>query len=238
MNHMSSEFYDMAGDAIKEHTGGRDIQILIMTCAALNAARVQLPAIMSALLNQVKPQVTSSITISGYDSVLCGGLLTLAREKAEESWELRRFRGEHQMRTVTGQLSLVAGKTEGSFWHRGKHFMLEIQRSGTAEKSELDKLNTNDFFTSLPDPTGSITVRCWGHSRQPITELFEYVQKQFLESTKLTVVEMGAHGDKESQRNKRPLSSIDLDPKMMQDITKEIEMFFHKDSQTWYENSV
>lgn len=227
----------MARDAIKERTGGRDIQILIMACAALNAARVQLPAIMSALLNQAKPQVTSSTTISGYDSALCGELLTLAREKAEGDRKLRRFRGEHQMRTVTGQLSLVAGKTEGSFWHNGKHFVLEIRRSGTAEKSELDKLNTNDFFTSLPDPTGSITVQRWGHSPQPIIDLFEDVQKQFLESTKLPVVEMGAHGDKKSQRNKRPLSSIDLDPKMMQDITKDIEMLFHKDSQTWYENS-
>ncbi|KAI4664279.1 uncharacterized protein J4E79_003782 [Alternaria viburni] len=237
MNYMNSEFYDIARNAIKERTGGRDVQILIMTCAALNAARVQLPVILSALLNQVKPQVTSSITISGYDSVLCGGLLTLAREKAEESRKLRRFRGEHQLRAVTGELSLIAGETAGSFWHKGRQYMLEIQRSGTAEKSELERLRTNDFFTSLPDPSGSITVRCWGHSRQPITELFEDVQKQVLESTQLTVVEMGAHGDKKSKRNKRPLSSIDLDPKMMQDITQDIEMFFHKDSQAWYENS-
>ena len=35
MNYMNSEFYDIARNAIKERTGGRDVQILIMTCAAL-----------------------------------------------------------------------------------------------------------------------------------------------------------------------------------------------------------
>jgi hypothetical protein len=43
--------------------------------------------------------------------------------------------------------------------------------------------------------------------------------------------------EKKSQRNKRPLSTIDLDPKTMQDIMNDVEPFFHKDSQTWYENS-
>jgi hypothetical protein len=45
---------------------------------------------------------------------------------------------------------------------------------------------------------------------------------------------MGAHTDKKSQRNKRPLATIDLDPKMMRDIIDDIddiELFFHKDSQ-------
>jgi hypothetical protein len=110
MNYIYSEFYEVAQNSIKERTGGWDVHILILARAALNAARVQLPVMLSTLLNQYKPQVTSSIMISGYDSQLCVGLLALAREKVEESRKFRRFHGEHQIRAVSGELSFVAGK--------------------------------------------------------------------------------------------------------------------------------
>jgi hypothetical protein len=109
--------------------------------------------------------------------------------------------------------------------------VLKIPRSSTADETELERINADVFFTRLPDHMGYITVRCWGHIRQPITALFEDVQKQISESTKLTVIEMGAHKDKKSQRNKRPPATLDLDPNMKRDKTDEIELFFHKDSQ-------
>jgi hypothetical protein len=50
--------------------------------------------------------------------------------------------------------------------------MLEIQSSRIADKTELERINADVFFTCLPDPMGYITVRFWGHSRQPMTALF------------------------------------------------------------------
>jgi hypothetical protein len=43
--------------------------------------------------------------------------------------------------------------------------------------------------------------------------------------------------NKHSTRTKRLLSSVDLPPKMMKDITDDVELFFHKDSQIWYGQS-
>jgi chaperone BCS1 len=245
MNYMNSEFYETARNAIKERTGGRDIHVAILVCAALNAARVRIPVVLDALLNQVKSQVTSSVIISGYDSRLCRELMKLVLEKSEERRKLRRFRGEHEIRAKGGELQPVGGKTHNSFWHNGTHFTVEIYRprdpdkKKQKEKEKAENLDDTELFSRDVDVTARLTVRCWGHSREPITALFEDLEKRISESRNLTVVEMQARpgSDKSSFHMKRPLSTIDLDPKMMQDIIDDVELFFHKDSRNWYRNS-
>ncbi|KAL1799591.1 hypothetical protein ACET3X_003628 [Alternaria dauci] len=243
LKYMNSEFYEIARNSIKERTRGRDIHVAIIACAALNVARVQIPVVLDALLNQVKWQVTSSIVIDGYDIQFCNGLLKLVREKSEESRKLRRFRGEHEVRTRYGRLSPLAGKMHSSFWHDGTHFTLDIQRPKTAHKNKgtgnTERVDNSELFRLDAPGSTSITVRCWGHSREPITELFKYIEKRISESKKLNDVELQANArmDRNFDRPKRPLSTIDLEPKMMQDIIDDVELFFHKDSQDWYQNS-
>ncbi|KAG9193854.1 hypothetical protein G6011_03889 [Alternaria panax] len=182
-----------------------------MACAVLNAARVQIPVVLDALLNQ----------------------------KSEQSRKLRRFHGEREVRAISGELSPLAGKTQGSFWHNGTRFTLELQRPETThkEKEKTERMDNRDFFARTREPLTNMTVRCWGHSREPITALFEDLKKRISESTKLTVVKMQAGKTRQSHHKKRLLSTIDIDLKMMQDIVDDVELFFHKDFQSWYENS-
>jgi hypothetical protein len=88
-------------------------------------------------------------------------------------------------------------------------------------------MDNSEFFVRVPDPLACMAVRCWVRSREPTTTLFEYLQKRIAENTKLTVVEIRADAgkDRQSWRRKRPLSTIDLDPRVMQDIIDDIWLF-------------
>jgi chaperone BCS1 len=238
--YIESEFFELARQQIQTRTGGFDVQTVILACAALNAARTQMPAILDTALNQVKSQVTSSVVISGYESQLYKELLSFAREKSQESQSsgLQFLGGQHKMRSLSGDLTPFSGNTHGSFWHNGTHYTIEMDSSETVEKSKSGRLNSDDFISGMPDPSRNLTVRCFSRSQAPILALFEHIQKRISQSQKLEVIEMQAGArDKHSTRNKRPLATVDLPPAMMKDITIDVELFFHKDSQAWYEQS-
>ncbi|KAF1838391.1 P-loop containing nucleoside triphosphate hydrolase protein, partial [Decorospora gaudefroyi] len=243
MRYMESEFFERARKQVKSRTGGLDIQMVMMGCAALNAARVRIPAVLNAALNQIKAQATSSIVISGADSTLYTGLLKLASEKSKESHSsMLQFRGQHHALSLTGELNPLPGKTQGSFWHDGTRFTLEVETPPKAKNvlKPEDAISgaLPDSFVDNPDLTRNMTVRCFGHSQDPILALLQHVKKRMAQNTKLHIRELGAYGMRKfTSRNKRPLSTVDLDPLMMQNIIDDVELFFHKDSQTWYENS-
>ncbi|EDU44506.1 ATP-dependent chaperone [Pyrenophora tritici-repentis Pt-1C-BFP] len=235
MRYMESEFYELARKAIKDRTGG-DIHMVMMGCAALNAARVKIPAMLSVALTQVKSQVTSSIAISAYDSPLIKELFQIAREKSEEFQSLKlRLSGEHHLRKVSGELVPISGNSSGAFWHNGTYFTLELQgKSGEADEIAI--------ATTL-DPTSKLVVGCFGHSSDPIQALIEHAKTRVTQTGNLHVMEIIPNPGKEIadnrlvQRKKRPMSTVDLDPQMMQDILKDVELFFHKESQIWYEHT-
>ncbi|RMZ69795.1 Mitochondrial chaperone [Pyrenophora seminiperda CCB06] len=229
MRYMESEFYELARRAIQTRTGA-DIHMVLMGCAALNAARVKIPAMLGTVLNQVKTQVTSSIQISTLDPMY-KDLLQLAREKSEENQSSFRLTGDHQLRKPSGEIVPLSANFSNAFWHNGTHFTLESQASPDA-KAEDASLHRS------VDPLGKLTIRCFGHSRNPILKLFKHVQERISQSSELQVYELGANRFKNyMNRRKRPLATVDLDPRMMQDIIQDVELFFHKDSQMWYENT-
>lgn len=85
MRYMESEFFELARQQVKNCTGGFDLHLVMLACAALNAARVRIPAILEAVFEQVKTQVTSSMLISTCSYMLYDDLIAFAREKSEES---------------------------------------------------------------------------------------------------------------------------------------------------------
>ncbi|KAE8874655.1 hypothetical protein PTNB73_01287 [Pyrenophora teres f. teres] len=230
MRYMESEFYELARKAIKDRTGG-DIHMVMMGCAALNAARVKIPTMLAAVLTQIKTQVTSSISISAFDSPLIKELFQIAREKSEDSQSLKlRLSGEHHLRKVTGELVSLSGNSAGSFWHDGTYFTLEVQ-GGSDEAEEIA------IATTL-DPSSKLVISCFGHSSDPIQALIAHAKKRITQTRMLQVVEMVPRtGNNYVERKKRPLSTVDLDPLMMQDIVEDVELFFHKESQIWYEHT-
>ena len=83
-----------------------------------------------------------------------------------------------------------------------------------------------------------MVVRCFGHSNAPIRALFDYVIQQHNESQELTVLKMVAGAEyARTTCNKRPLSTIDLDPDLKDHITRDAEMFFAEDSVRFYEST-
>jgi len=230
MRYMESEFYELARTAIKDRTGA-DIHMVMMGCAALNAARIEIPAMLNTVLDQIKTQVTSSIVISGIQGQLFKELLDFAHEKSEENRSSKfRFSGEHHFRKATGELVPLSGNFSGSFWHDGTHFTLEVQDAPDANPEE-------NMMSRSVNPSSNLVIRCFGRSHGPILALLEHVQKRISQSLKLRVIEVRGRQNKLIERNKRPLDTVDLDPLMMQEIIQDVELFFHKDSQIWYENT-
>jgi hypothetical protein len=201
--YIESEFFELARQQIKTRSGGFDVQTVILACAALNAARTQVPAILDTALNQVKSQVTSSVVISGYDSQLYKELLSFAREKSQESQSsgLQFLGGQHKMRSLSGDLTPLSGNTHGSFWHNGTHFTIEMDSSETVDKSKSGRLNSDDFISGMPDPSRNVTVRCFDRTQAPILALFEHIQKR---SQKLEVIEMQAKALPHGYLSSRP----------------------------------
>ena len=65
-----------------------------------------------------------------------------------------------------------------------------------------------------------------------------HVEKRVVQDQKLNVIEMQAGApDKSQQRNKLPLSRVDLNRELKDEITADVELFFRKGSQACYEST-
>lgn len=211
-------------------TRGRlDIRLFIAACVGVKAAANTVPAVLEMMFDQMKTNVSSSLAVSQNDHKLHDGLRWLAQDSAEASGKAwYQFSGEHGVQLENGDIGNCPGKTQKFFRHDGTLFILEMDEFDVAQPVR----NTSQIITS------QMVVRCFGRSNAPIRALFEYVIQQHNESEKLTCLKVVAGcQDVSSTSNKRPLSTIDLEPLLKDYITRDVELFFGEDSPDFYENT-
>ena len=139
---------------------------------------------------------------------------------------------------LDGQLRPLPSDTTSWFWHDGTLFSIGKHSLKNRGNHTDSGVQPDDFLPHRIDATGQLTVRCFGWSDDPVKKLIEEVNKQAVRGQKLNIIEMQAGApDKNQQRKKLPCSMIDLDPNMMDDIIADVDDFFHRDSQDWYEST-
>jgi hypothetical protein len=112
-------------------------------------------------------------------------------------------------------------------------FMLE--RNGVTTTKMVANDTHTDVVPVQDQSLSSLTVRCFGHSNAPILELFEDVEQMVINGTQLGVTKMVAgSADATTQRSKRLLSTIDLEPELKANITRDAEIFFSEDSREFH----
>ncbi|OAK99369.1 P-loop containing nucleoside triphosphate hydrolase protein [Phaeosphaeriaceae sp. SRC1lsM3a] len=227
---MNSSILDNISEKVTSMTRGRlDIRLFIAACVGVKAAANTVPAVLEMMFDQMKTNVSSSLAVSQNDHKLHDGLRWLAQDSAEASGKAwYQFSGEHGVQLENGDIGNCPGKTQKFFRHDGTLFILEMDEFDVAQPVR----NTSQIITS------QMVVRCFGRSNAPIRALFEYVIQQHNESEKLTCLKVVAGcQDVSSTSNKRPLSTIDLEPLLKDYITRDVELFFGEDSPDFYENT-
>jgi chaperone BCS1 len=193
-----------------------DIDWIVATCAAIHKGKTAIPDLGVSVLEYCKDQATSSIAINKDDSVRYNGILRLAAEKSSgESTSWLTWRGQHDQLDKDGTMSPIPGKADRFFWHDGTLFSIELPRSDDDYNGQIEYNN--------------LIVRCFGGTHEPVQELIAYVEKQAILCEKLSVIRMTADAkDQRTEREKRHLDTIDLDPEMLKDIRMDAEDFFHE----------
>lgn len=224
---MNSSVLDSISAKISTATGGRlDVRLFIAACVGAKAAANTVPSFVDMLFDQVKTNVSSSLVVSQNNPTLYNGLQNLAQDKAEASGKAwYQFHGQHGIQLASGDIGNLPGKSQKFFRHDGTLFILEVdEHAAPQHKRQV--------------PTSHMVVRCFGHSNAPIRALFDYVIQQHNESQELTVLKMVAGAEyARTTCNKRPLSTIDLDPDLKDHIIRDAEMFFAEDSVRFYEST-
>jgi chaperone BCS1 len=189
---------------------------------------------LSKALHQVKTQVTSSVTLGPNDGALKDGLLRFIRNNTmstSKSW--LSFRGRHEQRNIAGELQPLPGEIKQAFWFDESLFVLDEPESGINSDEDW-----NQYGSSRSDVTyHAMIIRCFGHSNEPILKLLEQIKMEELKSEKLRVRKIMSGATLHDDRDKRPLSSIDLEPKMLSQIRQEVDDFFHPGSRKLYKDT-
>jgi chaperone BCS1 len=218
LKYVETHVFKTARDQIKKKRG-LDLNWLVAFIATLNAGKAIVPKMLTSLLHFTKTQVTSSIMIGENDDTIRQGLFRLVRDTmvdTNKSW--LSFRGRHDERDSDGKLQPLGGELKKFFAWNGIIFILDQEVLGGNDSSIAQRL----------------IVRYLGHSNETIKQPLDYIQKKASMSEKLSVYRVLDYESEPEERDKRPLSSIDLEPKMMQQIQREVEEFFHKDSKKLY----
>ncbi|KAF1840281.1 P-loop containing nucleoside triphosphate hydrolase protein [Cucurbitaria berberidis CBS 394.84] len=234
---IESELFQLTRPSIRDCTEDFSVQKAWIAYLTLKAAQVIVPIMCNSILYQVKFLWTSSIIVNSVDQpLLYSGILQLAREKSEESNSLRfKLHGQHEKRTADGQLKPLAGGTEEPFWHNGTRFTVEYLNTNSISRDVPSSVQPLGLVPWPGSSASQLAISCFGLSNEPVNKLLDEVNERVVQSQRLNVIEIQAGAtDRLQQRNKRPLSMVDLDPELMDEITKDVQQFFRKDTLAWY----
>lgn len=201
---------------------------------AIHSCKERLPKMMTDTLEHVKSQATSSITIDSSDSAIQITIIRYMRaqsvsaanededgegEFATPSTPWLKLHGQHDNLDSDGTSSPVPGSLERFFWYEKTLFMLNIPADQDAQQSN----NNSDDYTCV-----KMTVRCFGHSNVAINNFIEFIKKETETSTTLNVYMVAIDAPSVIEtRDKRSMSTIDMEPKMRDKITQVVSDFFH-----------
>jgi len=228
LKYIESEIFKTTSKQLKLRTN-LDVQWIVAACVALHSAKKYLPQLRDDVLGQIKSQATSSITLKASDATLQDGLVRFIRTSTvstKSSW--LNLHGRHEERDREGALKPLPGQLQQAFWFNDTLFLIH--------ESKASDDNTNDWGCAA-DERRQLTVRCFGHTNEPIVKLLDHIKNEALKSEKLDVRKLMPGRQNFEQREKRPLSSIDMETKMRDQIQQEVEDFFHKDSKKLYSDT-
>ena len=238
MRYIESEIFKNIRTQIMSRTG-IDVEWLVALCIATHSTAHHITQLASDLLEQVKSQATSSVTISAADSAIQTGIVRYMRSaatsiheedeisedestKAGTSW--LSLHGQHDTRDTDGNLHPSPGSVQRFFWHENTLFMLDL----APDEHEEPRWNGQCYV-----PLDKMTVRCFGHSNEPILNLIGYIKAQSETSRTLDIHMVAVDvANKVETRDKRPMSTIDMEPGMRAKITQLVTDFFHPGTRT------
>jgi hypothetical protein len=140
MEYVESSVFKKNRDRLKLRTG-IDAQWLIVACIAIHSSAHHISKMMSDLLEQVKAQTTSSITIDNGDSALRTGILRYIRTAAAPAMEEEEnfnapssnvgtswpsLHGQHDLRDSEGGLQPLPGSLQPFFWYENTLLMPDL----------------------------------------------------------------------------------------------------------------
>ncbi|KAF1919372.1 hypothetical protein BDU57DRAFT_139489 [Ampelomyces quisqualis] len=214
---------------IKDRTGV-DFSGIIAASVALHSAKNYIPDLAKGVLQHIKAQATSSITLGPNDSALQDALLRFIRDinsDADKTW-----RGKHEQRDKDGKLQYLTGETKPTFWFDKTWFMLD-EPSAETRSAILNAATTT--HTPQIDP---LTILCLGHSNKPISMLLEHIQMEQLKSEQLQVYKVITGTERtEDKRDKRWMSSIDIEPRIAAQVLQEVGDLFYDDTPKLYRDT-
>jgi hypothetical protein len=208
----------------------------------MHTGKRTIPAMTDKLLDQVKSHTTSSITLGRADDTIETGLFQFIRFQnirtgkptntslsSKSSTPQLRFHGQHEERNAQGKLQALPGKAERFFWYDDTFLIMDTPPSD--EEGDMHSFHRNNDGEQL-------IVRCFGHSNDPISRLLEYIKKDLENSENLQIYKVNNEAQQyPSTRDKRSISTIDMEPQMMRRIVREVTDFFHLKTRELYQAS-
>jgi chaperone BCS1 len=235
---MSKIFLDIR-DEIGRRTG-LDIEWIVAAVVALNSARTIIPAVFQITLCEIQKQVSSSITLGQNDGDIQNGLLRfICNSNAGTNRSWLSLSGRHEERGPDGELRPLAEDMKQVFWWKDVLFVVDERSQETKPDNQYDD-NQQDWNPPSRinrSPEHKMTVRCFGHSNGPIIALLEHIKMETKQSEQLQVQKKGAETEFYETRDKRPLSSIDMEPDMHRQVLQDVNDFFHPDSKRLYKDT-
>ncbi|KAF2850255.1 hypothetical protein T440DRAFT_479340 [Plenodomus tracheiphilus IPT5] len=205
---MESSLFQASRQTIQSRYGV-DVRVIVTGFAAIQAGAKIVPGAFNAIFDRFKQQITSSIEIPASDQELQRSLLEFLRNKSiQPGSRWPRLSGQHELSDTNGVYRPVSGHTKQTFLHHKNIFWLEA----------------SDTFLPNPNPRlrqadgASMLIRCAGTSNEPVKALMKEVKELVASSGRIPMQKRMLEEVKHSHRWKRALSTIDMDPKMLNAI--------------------
>ncbi|KAK7187279.1 mitochondrial chaperone BCS1-B 1 [Paraphaeosphaeria sporulosa] len=238
-SYVQSKFFTQAGEANKENTGF-DVNRLVEIFFLIHAGAKYMPS----LVRIIKDSVSSGVEIHTSNIELLKSLDTLISQQPESlctSWLPSGTEKESYTSGLPKDFQYQTQKyTRRFFWYHNVLFMMESSPEARSVVSNSSPYNNQwgeqDDEDNDQNPYGTVTVRCFGNSAQPVRDLITVLEKNSKKDTSITVHEHKAGGQTKSfEVRQRPLSTVDLDPDLLSEIKQDAESFFHESTKDFCE---
>jgi hypothetical protein len=182
----------------------------------------------------------SKIFLDQNDGDVQNGLLRfICNSNAGTNGSWLSLSGRHEECGPDGELRPLAEDMKQVFWWKDVLFVVDGRSQETKPDNQYDD-NQQDWNPPSRKNRSlehKMTIRCFGHSNGPIIALLEHIKMETKQSEQLQVQKKGAETESYETRDKRPLSSIDMEPDMHRQVLQDVNDFFHPDSKRLYKDT-
>ncbi|PSN67604.1 P-loop containing nucleoside triphosphate hydrolase protein [Corynespora cassiicola Philippines] len=226
--YLDSPMFELARESLRS-SSGLDMRWLVAGYIAYRTGAKTIPF----MYNLIKSYGTSSVTIDARETWTCKAVLEFC-SRYQPSWVSgASIFGRHEVLRGTGQYEPKPLGIKTFLWHEKTLMMVESLCAFKDNADEEGKQGSKSY--------GRMHIRCFGSSDEPIKKFIE-ASVQYKRSNRwldITIITAGADGNtaETKKSRKRPLSTMDLDPELVNDVQNDIEEYFHESSQKFYESA-